>query len=75
MSNFLFNTVEYIHDVATGVNITDTGTYLLIILNNKQASRVGLGCYIKKVETSVTSVSSAFNFSIFSQFGILRHRY
>ena len=25
MSNFLFNTVEYIHDVATGVNITDTG--------------------------------------------------
>ncbi|XP_023336957.1 sodium-coupled neutral amino acid transporter 9 [Eurytemora carolleeae] len=27
MSNFLFNTVEYIHDVATGVNITDTGVY------------------------------------------------
>jgi len=27
MSNFLYNTVEYVHDVATGVNVSDTGVY------------------------------------------------
>ena len=30
MSNFLYNTVEYVHDYATGQNISDTGVTTLV---------------------------------------------